>query len=165
MFFRILLFAGCILTLCTSQAAAELVYVDAQLAITKPERSTSGAAVLLAVGMPVPEQKNFFIEGQLSSTILEPEQHSMALSYSHLGGYGVYQRLINAKFALHGKAGLLYQYSKIEQGNSENSAGVAFAIGTTIHYSPDISFLLELSAIRAKLDLDYISAGIRYRFH
>ncbi len=164
MSFRTLFFAGCILVLCTSQTTAEPVYIDAQLALVKPERSTSGAGVLFVIGMPLPEQKNLFIEGQLFSTILEPEQHSRTLSYTHLGGYGVYQRLINAKFALHGKMGLLYQYSKIEQGDSESGTGVVFTVGTTIHHSPDMSFLLELSTARGKLDMDYISAGIRYRF-
>jgi len=147
-----------------SPVAAESIYVNAQLAFTRPEQSSSGLAAVVAVGVPVPERKNVFLEGELSSTLVDPKQHSMGLSYTQLGGYGVYQRLINERFALHGKAGLLYQYSKIEQSDSEGGAGIAFGIGATIHQSRDMSYLLELSMVQAKLDINYISAGIRYRF-
>ncbi len=164
MSFRTLFLAGCIFFISTSSIAAESIYLNTQLALTKPEQSSSGVAAVIAVGVPVPERKNIFFEGQLSSTLLDPKQHSMELSYTHLGGYGVYQQLINERFALHGKAGLLYQYSEIKQGNSEAGAGVAFAIGATIHHSREISYLLELTTVQAKLNVNFISAGIRYRF-
>ncbi len=164
MSFRALFFISSIFFVSTSSIASEPIYANAQIALTKPEQSTGGVAAVVAVGIPVPDRKGIFIEGQLSSTILEPKQNSMELSYTHLGGYGVYQRLFNEKFALHGKAGLLYQYSKIEQDVSAGSAGIAFAVGATIHHNRNISYLLELSTVQAELNLIYISAGIQYRF-
>ncbi len=164
MSYRALFFISSFFFVSTSSIAGEPIYANTQLALTKPEQSTGGIAAVVAVGIPVPERKNIFLEGEISSTLLDPKRHSMELSYTHLGGYGVYQRLFNEQFALHGKAGLLYQYSKAEQDDSVGGAGIAFALGATIHHNRNISYLLELSTVRAELNLSYISAGIRYRF-
>lgn len=88
----------------------------------------------------------------------------MALTYSCFGGYGVYRRLINENVALHGKAGLLYQYSKTEHAKSQGGVAGGAGIGVTVRYGRNTHYLVELSVIEGELDMVAVSAGIRYQF-
>ncbi len=160
------LVAGGILLLTTiSSATAEPVYVNGQLVLLRPTGSTAGYGIALTVGTPVPKRKKLFLEAELTATLVNPERDSRELTYTGVGGYGVYQRLIDERFAIHGKAGMLYQYSEDkEKGDSQNGAGIAFVLGGTLHQSREISYLLELSSVQGTVDLTTLSAGIRYRF-
>ncbi len=162
-----LLIAGSILSLTlVNDAAAESVYVNGQLALLKPSGFNSGYAAVVTTGLPIPERKNLFLEAELTVTLTAPEQDSRKLTYTGIGGYGVFQRLINEKLAIHGKAGMLYQYGEYDRGtnDSESGAGIAFVIGATYHRSRETSYLFELSSVQGTLDLNVLSAGIRYRF-
>ncbi len=150
------------LLIATCSGAAEPGYIDAQLAITKPEQSGSGLVVAVAGGIPVPERRSIFLEGEISTTIVSPKRQGAKLSYTQVGGWGVYRQLIDKRFALHGKAGILYQYSKLEQEKANRGAAIGFAIGATIHSSRSLSYLVEATSVLGQLDLTRISAGIRY---
>ncbi len=152
------------LLLIMNTGAAEQLYVNAQLALSKPSSFGSGVEALVAAGMPVPEHRNIFLEAELTSTLITPQRDSSEISYSSLGGYGIYRKMMDEQLAIHGKVGMLYQYSTPEQDDIRRGMGIALGIGATIRHNRAVSYLIEGVAVQGTLDLFRLSAGVSYRF-
>ncbi len=155
----------CLLLVASGTGTAEQLYLNAQLALSKPSAYGSGAELLLAAGTQVPQHRDIFLEAELAGTLLAPERDSRRLTHYSLGGYGIYRRMLDERLAIHGKLGMLYQYSESEQGELQNGMGIAVGIGATIRHSRSISYLIEGTTLQGTMDLIRISAGFRYRFH
>ncbi len=150
--------------LVASGGAAAQPYVDAQLALGKPTGFGTGLEALVSTGIPVAQRKNLFLEAELATTLMAPQKDSSGISHSSLGGYGIYRRMMDERLALHGKVGMLYQYSVPERGDIQRGLGIAVGVGATIRRDRAISYLIEGVAVQGTLDLFRISAGIRYLF-
>ncbi len=161
---RKLVTSGILLLAIAGNVFADAVYINGQLALFRPSGATAGYTAVAAVGIPVPERRGMFLEAELATTLVDAKRNGQKMNYTGLGGYGVYQRMIDERFAVHLKAGLLYQYSEREENDPENGAGIVFALGGTIHQSRELSYLIELSSVQGTLDLTALSLGIRYRF-
>ncbi|HFC52928.1 MAG TPA: hypothetical protein ENJ43_00670 [Gammaproteobacteria bacterium] len=150
--------------LVASGGAVAQPYVDAQLALGKPTGFDVGLEALVSTGIPVAQRKNLFLEAELATTLMAPQEDSSGISHSSLGGYGIYRRMVDERLALHGKVGMLYQYSTPEQDGIQRGLGIAIGVGATIRHDRAISYLIEGVAVQGTLDLFRISAGIRYLF-
>lgn len=153
-------------------------YVNAQVALAQVSGFDSGTALALTYGQNLPVvSSNFFIEGELTTSLSKPSQtyyffndkYTAEVSYFTGAAYAVYAYPFTNQFSLRGRAGLLYESVDAEVSGPGGSAsasnsdvGLSLGAGATYAFNPKMALIAEYTMIES--DLDHISAGIQYRF-
>jgi opacity protein-like surface antigen len=162
-------------------AQAQEPSINAQLAATDISHMNTGLALMVGYEHPVPAlHKNLSIEGEFTTTILNPENtYSIAgtsykeeMSYYIAGVYVKYSHPLNQQFNLFARAGVHYENITYEdsQGNfsvTETGLGRNIGIGADYHLNPkmDVTFgatLIDTEANHSS-DIKHISAGIKFK--
>lgn len=168
---KLLSILGCILMGITGAANAQPFnqYFNAQGALADVDGFDSGIGGILTYGLRVPEMhKNFSVEGEFTTTLVEPEGKffgsTYEASYFTLAGYGVYTHTLNEKFQVRGRVGLLYEDVEVSSpvsSRSDDDFGLSFGVGLTVGLSNTSRFIVEYTIIDS--DINHISAGMQFK--
>ena len=151
-------------------AMAQERYFNAALGIADVDGFDDGWVLIGGYGIQVPEvDKNFFIEGEITATLDDPERAGADVSYYTLAGYAVYALPVTQTVDLRGRAGLLY-YDADVSGTAgpfsfredEDGIELSFGIGARFEVNNELDVIVDYTQIES--DIDHLSAGIQYHF-
>lgn len=147
-------------------------YMNLQLGIADVDGFDEGLVAIGTLGRPLPNiNKNFSVEGEFSTTILDPDTtiagNSIEVSYFTLGGYGVYTLPLNQYMNLRGRAGIIYYDTDVSVNGpgyrgSDDGFELSVGFGMTYDINKKMDFIAEYTIIES--DISHLSAGIHYRF-
>ena len=167
-----ILIATSMLAMVGSVNAAGNDYLNAQLAIADVDGYDEGIAGVVTYGMPLPQvHQNFFVEGEFTSTLADPDAviggTSVEASYYTLGAYAVYAHPISDDIKLRGRAGLLYYDLDVSASGSgirasDDGFELTFGVGATFNVATDLNVIAEYTVIED--DITHLSAGVQYHF-
>lgn len=147
----------------TAQAESFNKYIGAQAAIADVDNMDNGVAAVVTYGSRVPEvSKRFFVEGEVTTTVVDPERPGVEISYYTLGGYAVYAPQISDSVSVRGRAGILYQNISVSgSGKSDNDFELSFGFGATMKMSDSMNLIIDYTVHDS--DISHISAGLQIK--
>jgi hypothetical protein len=166
---KLILATVCLVSL-SLPAAAQERYFNAELGVADVDGFDNGWVLIGGYGFQVPQvDKNFYVEGEVSATLSNPDTVGGDISYYSFGGYAVYALPVSNNFKLRGRAGLLY-YNADVSGNTggtsftsgDDGFELSYGIGATIGINDQLDVLVDYTRIHS--DINHLSAGVQYRF-
>lgn len=151
-------------------AVAQERYFNAGIGIADVDGFDDGLVVIGGYGARIPEvSKNFFVEGEVTATLSDPDAPAGDLSYYTFAGYGTYALPVSQAVDLRGRAGLLYYDADVSgstggTGFSEDDDGLelSYGIGVTVEVNTQVEVLVDYTQIES--DITHLSAGVQYNF-
>lgn len=138
-------------------------YISAQAALADVDNSDNGVAAVMTYGARVPEiSKRFFVEGEFTTTIVDPEPPGSEISYYTLGAYAAYIPMVTDTMGLRLRAGLIYQDISISgSGKSDDGIEASFGFGAIFNLGKTTNLIVEYTIHDA--EIAHISAGIQFK--
>jgi len=138
-------------------------YINAQGAMSDVDRFDNGVSAVVTYGHRVPEvAKRFSVEGEFTTSIIEPETSGIDVSYWTMGAYAVYTPSISSDLNLRGRAGLVYIDASASGTNySDDDIELSFGFGMTGKLSKTWNWMVEYTMITD--DISHISAGLQFK--
>jgi len=141
-------------------------YMNLQLGISDVDGFSNGLAAIGTFGRPVPNvHENFSVEGEFTTTIIDPDRPGIEVSYFTLGAYGVYSHPLNQYAKLRGRAGMVYydtDFTGTGGSGSHDDFELSVGFGATYNLNKQMDLIAEYTIIES--DISHLSAGIQYRF-
>lgn len=141
-------------------------YVSGQLVWADVDDFDEALALALTAGKNI--APNFYVEGELTTTLSEAEAKGnggdIELTYWTFGAYGVYALPVGQNFALRGRLGGVYINADDEGGDADldDELNVSFGVGGIYDLSPRLNVIAEYT--RMDEDINHISAGLQLKF-
>lgn len=137
-------------------------YINTQAALADVDNMDDGIAAVITYGGRVPEvSKRFFLEGEVTTTIIDPEAPGTEISYFTLGAYAMYAPMVTDEMALRLRAGLLYQNVSANGGLDDDDVELSFGFGVGYTLGKTTNLVIEYT--RHDEAISHISAGIQFK--
>lgn len=163
-----LLSAASLLVMAGASYAEPGDYLNLQIGISDVDGFDSGLTAIGTFGRLVPDvNENFSVEGEFTTTLVDPDAPNVDISYFTLGIYGVYSLPLNPYANLRGRAGLLYYETNVSGSSpgtqgSDDGIDLSVGFGFTYNLNTQMDLIAEYTIIES--DISHLSAGIQYRF-
>ncbi|MEN8169421.1 MAG: porin family protein [Pseudomonadota bacterium] len=179
---NMLIIAAAAASLPLQVAQAQSPSINAQLAATDIAGFNTGVALMVGYEHPIPAlHENFSVEGELSTTIMNPEStytnffgsYKEEMSYYTAGVYAKYTHPINQDFSVFGRVGV--HYENITHENSFNNSSVTqtavgrnLGVGADYNFTPKMAVTVGATLIDTDVniyssDIKHISVGMKFK--
>ena len=148
--------------------------INAQLAATDISGMNTGLALMVGYEHPIPAlHENFSVEGELSTTIMNPENtyaiglatYKEELSYYTAGVYAKYSHPINQDFSVFGRLGVHYEnitYKRSFNNYSETKTALGRNLGLGADYNLTPKMAVTAGATLIDTDVNFYSSDIKH---
>jgi len=140
-------------------------YINAQAAMSDVDRFDNGVSAVVTYGHRVPEvAKRFSVEGEFTTSIVEPEGFGVDVSYWSMGAYAAYTPSISTNLNLRGRIGIVfinYDFGGFGGRGSDDDVELSVGFGMTGKLSKTWNWMVEYTMITD--EINHISAGLQFK--